>query len=197
MKRLVLTLTATLVSIGAFAQGTMLTIDNLNGTGNNHATSLGLFFNADGTPYSSGTLNVTLLGGAAAASLAPVATVSMMNLTPGVWIDSTFGTYDVAGVAPGAVATLQVRAWRGAANGYNQAAGTDQFWAWDGAKFVSADTHTFTQATGGGGVPVGLPKSLDGMPAMQLQTAIVPEPTTLAFAGLGVAALLLYRRRNS
>lgn len=194
MKKLVLTLAVIGCTAGAFAQGTMITIDNLNGAGSKTATSNGLFFDGAGNPFT-GAMKLSLLGGANSASLTGIATVNMLySGVPGVYLDDSFGTYNVNGVAPGGVATLQVQAWTGSANSFATAAGTEKFNAWNGTQLVGGDTFTFTQATGGGGTPPGLPKSLDGMPAMQL---VIPEPSTIALAGLGAAALLIYRRRQN
>lgn len=194
MKKLVLTLTAIGFSASVFAQ-TMLTLDNLSGAGTATATSAGLFFNLDGTAYT-GDLKLTVLGGASAGSLTPIASnlTMLYSGTPGVYLDTTFATYNVAGVAAGAPAILQVQPWRGAATSFAAAAGADQFYAWSGSAQVRADQFTFTNPTGGGGQPPGPPKSLDGMPAMQLA---VPEPSSIALAGLGAAALLMYRRRKA
>jgi len=199
MKKVILTVIAVAgLSASVLAQGT-ITADNLNGGGNNHATSLGLFFNGDGTPYTGAFLNMQLLGGADAASLAPVATFvgaanGLVSFGGGQYADPLGLSYAVPGVALGGNATLRVLAWRGAALTFGQALGNDQFQAWNGSANVSASTFSFINATGGGGTPPGLPKSLDGMPAMSL---VVPEPSTLALAGLGAAALLMYRRRKA
>jgi hypothetical protein len=199
MKKLVLVVVAVVaLSVNVFAQGVQITIDNLNGAGGRTATANGLFFNPDGTAVTSGTINVTVLGGPDAGSLAAVANLTGLNAlfysgVPGVFLDPQFGTYNVPGVANGATATLRVLAWRGAANAYSTAAVTDQFYPWNGSAEVSGSSFSFTQGTGGGGTPPGPPKSLDGMPAMVLQ---VPEPSTMALAGLGAAAMLIFRRRK-
>jgi hypothetical protein len=199
MKKLVLAVVAVVaLSVNVFAQGVQLTIDNLNGTGGRTATANGLFLNAAGAALTGGTINVTVLGGLDAGSLQPVASLTGANAlfysgVPGIFLDPTFGTYNVPGVANGANATLRILAWTGSAASYNAAAFTDQFYPWSGSAEVNGNTFTFTQATGGGGVPPGPPKSLDGMPAMVLQ---VPEPSTMALAGLGAVAMLLFRRRQ-
>lgn len=199
MKKLVLAVIAVVaLSVNVFAQGVQMTIDNLNGAGGRNATANGLFFNANGTAVSSGTINVVVTGGPDAGSLQPVASLTgagalFYSGVPGVFLDPTFGTYNVTGVANGANATLRVLAWRGAAASYSAAAFTDQFYPWSGSAEVNGNSFTFTQGTGGGGVPPGPPKSLDGMPAMVLQ---VPEPSTMALAGLGAVAMLIFRRRK-
>jgi hypothetical protein len=199
MKKLVLAVIAVVaLSVNVFAQGVQITLDNLNGAGGRTATANGLFFNGNGTAVTSGTINLTVLGGADAGSLQPVANLTGLNAlfysgVPGVFLDPQFGTYNVPGVANGGTATLRLLAWRGGAAAYSAAATTDQFYAWSGSAEVTGSSFTFTQATGGGGTPPGPPKSLDGMPAMVLQ---VPEPSTMALAGLGAAAMLIFRRRK-
>lgn len=199
MKKLVLAVVAVVaLSVNVFAQGVQITIDNLNGAGGRQATANGLFFDGTGAAMTSGAINVTILGGPDAGSLSPVANLTGLNAlfysgVPGVFLDPQFGTYNITGVANGGTATLRVLAWRGAAGAYSTAATTDQFYPWSGAAEVNGSSFTFTQATGGGGTPPGPPKSLDGMPAMVLQ---VPEPSTMALAGLGAAAMLIFRRRK-
>lgn len=199
MKKLVLAVVAVVaLSVNVFAQGVQMTIDNLNGAGGRNATANGLFFNGNGTPRNSGTINVTVLGGPDAGSLQPVATLTGASAlfysgVPGVFLDPTFGTYNVPGVANGGTATLRVLAWTGSAASYGAATTFEQFYPWSGSAEVNGNSFTFTQATGGGGTPPGPPKSLDGMPAMVLQ---VPEPSTMALAGLGAVAMMIFRRRK-
>jgi hypothetical protein len=56
-------------------------------------------------------------------------------------------------------------------------------------------TPNFNQATGGGGVPPSPPASLTGWTA-PVTLQVVPEPSVIALAGLGLASLLVFRRRN-
>ena len=198
MKKLILT--AVLLgglSASVLAQGT-ISVDNLNGSGTSSSTSNGLFYGSSGAVYNGASINAVLLGGASAASLTPVASFTgagaLFGFGGGVFADPMGLTYAVNGVALGGTATLQLQAWIGTANSYGQAGAPNQFRAWNGSAYVAADTFTFTNPTGGAGVPPGLPKSLDGMPAMRLVT--IPEPSTMALAGLGIASLLIFRRRK-
>jgi hypothetical protein len=200
MKKFVLTSIAVVAfSASVFAQGgTQITIDNLNGTGGRTATNNGLFVLNTGAPYTGANINVQLLGGPVGGSLSAIATLSGANAliysgVPGVYLDQTFATYNVPGVTAGSPASLQILAWTGSANSYANAAINNKFYPWSGSAEVAGNTFTFTQATGGGGAPPGPPKSLDGMPAMVLQ---VPEPSAMALAGLGAAALMIFRRRK-
>jgi hypothetical protein len=193
MKNAILTVVAVAgLSASAFAQGT-IAVDNLNGRGDIHATSFGLFFDENGAQYG-GNLTLDILGGPSSTSLQAVGHFNMISFGGGVFVDPSGTAFAVPGVALSGIATLQVQAWRGAATSYATAGAFDQFQAWNGQAFVDARTFTFTQPTGGGGAPPALPVSLDGMPAMAL---VVPEPSTIALAGLGAAALLMYRRRKA
>lgn len=193
MKKLLVTaILATTLSASVMAQGT-IAADNLNGAGNNHATSLGLFFAANGTAYDATSVNVQILGGS---SLAPIITLTganaLMSFGGGVYVDPTSGTYQIPGVAAGTAGTLQVLAWIGTAASYADALPGNTFLAWSGNAFVDARTFTFQNPTGGGSPPLPL-KSLDGMPAMQL--GIIPEPGTFALLGLGALGLMIFRRK--
>jgi hypothetical protein len=173
----------------------MLTIDNINGTGTPSSTSFGLFFGAFRL-YTGPNINVEVFGGPDANSLAPIVTLSGANAlfysgVPGIFLDPTFSTYNVPGVASGAPAVLQIRPWVGNAPSYTNASLANQFW---GPGTGPANTFTFINPTGGGGTPPGPPKSLDGMPGMHL---FIPEPSTTALTILGAVAMVIFRRRNS
>lgn len=96
------------------------------------------------------------------------------------------GSLTLAGVTPGASIDYVVVGWTGTAASFEAAyaAGT----------FVGV-SDKFTSATGGTGDPPS--------PSIPLSTtfggatlAPVPEPSTFALAGLGAAALLIFRRRS-
>lgn len=86
----------------------------------------------------------------------------------------------------GSKATFQVRAW-------DNAGGT--ITSWDSAlvrgKSALVDTAT---VLGGAGSPPGAPANLLGLTSFTLVP--VPEPTTAALAGLGLAGLMIFRRRK-
>jgi hypothetical protein len=106
----------------------------------------------------------------------------------GVFTANGGASYVLAGVTAGTTASgLNVRFWMGA------------YGDWDAAVAAGdrrAESGPFSNPTGGGGSPPGAPATLTGMPALHLNASVIPEPSTLVLAGLGAAALLMYRRRN-
>jgi hypothetical protein len=98
------------------------------------------------------------------------------------------GTRLVPGVAEGNPASLQVRAWDGGFATYELAFA-------DGTGSLGK-TAVFSNPTGGPATsPPSTPAFLSGWTSQLVVTA-VPEPSTFALAGLGLAGLLIFRRRN-
>lgn len=101
------------------------------------------------------------------------------------------GAYTLDGIAAGATAIATVVAWNG------------NFASYDAAVAGNASigvAPTFNIATGGVGEPPTTPTSIvtagfAGTTAFP-QASVVPEPSSLALAGLGAAALLIFRRRK-
>jgi len=98
------------------------------------------------------------------------------------------GVLGIPGTAAtgGQVITVQIRAWRLS----------------DGASWLAASTplgaqhgqgNLFQVTTGGGTTP---PPFFTAATGFNLVTNPVPEPSTFVLAGLGVASLLLFRRRK-
>jgi hypothetical protein len=190
MKKLIVgTLFAGAVTMGALAQGTLYLDNTANTDTSPTATTGGLvFLNNNGViTLDNNSFNVTLLGGASAASLTPIVTLTASQVFAygsGLFGDLSGNSYTVPGVAGSGIATLEVEAWTGNAASYAAALATP------GSAFGAV---TFQNPTGGGGTPIATPTDLTGMPALVLNT---PEPSTIALGGLGAAALMFFRRRN-
>jgi hypothetical protein len=198
MKKLVLTTLMSVAAAAAFAQGTVTFLndtvtlstppDRLIRFGAAAAASLGVPVNA---PAFGTNMQVQLYYGAstdAAASLVPL-TASPARLRGstsagvGTWLGGT-RTFQSAG--PGAVLNMQVRVW-------DINFGTTYENATGGIKGTSGvflytvpqptdPSGNFAMSNFGG-------FTIDG-------GGIIPEPTTFALAGLGAAAMLIYRRRK-
>lgn len=91
------------------------------------------------------------------------------------------GTFTVQTAAPGGTATLLVRAFVGA----------------DWASALSrGESSIFTTPTGNPNiVPAGTPTTISGLFG-PINVVTVPEPSSMALAGLGAASLLMFRRRK-
>jgi hypothetical protein len=92
--------------------------------------------------------------------------------------------------AGGAQGTFQVRAWNGAFSTYELAFAGAQ------ATSLFGRTTPFANPTGDpNGTPPGTAAQLSGW-TTPITVSAIPEPSTIALAGLGVASLLLFRRRK-
>jgi hypothetical protein len=91
------------------------------------------------------------------------------------------------GVAPGAQATLQMRAWNTAAGATYEAAQGNL------SAGITGKSNLITVSTGGAGEPPGPPAALVGL--LGFQVVPVPEPATIALGLLGAGVLFLRRRK--
>jgi hypothetical protein len=179
MKKLTATLLATsLLGLVAFAQGTV-NFANV-GVGLNSPV-----FQSDGTTKVPSTgFTAELLAGASATTLASVATTGFLATAPGYF---NGGPVTLASVAPGAIGFFQVRVFSTASGSFAaaQAAGIANTWG---------NSSIFQVTTGGVGSPATPPATLTTLGSFNLNG--VPEPSSLALAGLGAAAMLVFRRRK-
>jgi hypothetical protein len=204
MKKLILSVTALAVcSVGAYAQGTIAFDGSNNSNPSLSATSEGYVF-LNGVVDTSTDINAELLYSVSgtAGSFLPLVTLSLAasGVTPtgpqaGQTIDaagdiSTIGSgqiYDLSGTAynvPGSTtsAFFQVLGWLG---GNSFATATEK-----GSSAVWQDTNLGLQ-----GSPVT--SDIEGMSALNLTSSVIPEPSTLAMAGVGLASMLFMRRKIS
>lgn len=179
MKKTLTLIAVTLITAGSvMAQGTVFL--------NNYDSNKGIF---NGTaPAPAGTI-VEVLGGSSAGSLAVISTATGVNkytitagdinangAGTGSFFDFGFG--GIPSVAPGATATMLVRAWTGAAT-------------FDTASIRGS--VTWTQATGTAPPAPNLPAPT--VLAMPGPVVMVPEPSAIVLGIVGAAALLLRRRK--
>jgi hypothetical protein len=169
---------------GAYAQGFVF-LDNINNTATSpSATSGGLFFinTGAGPVLQNGDFNAAFYGGTDSANLSLIASfsgaaaVGSGGFGPGFWLDPTGKSYPIPGSTTSAF--FQIQAWMGTATSYASATG---------AKGQSA---VFNNPVAQVPTP---PPDFANMPAVIM---VVPEPSTFALAGLGAAALLIFRRRK-
>jgi hypothetical protein len=190
MKKLLLIGLLAGLAVSAYAQG-LVALNNIDNSSSapSTATSGGLFFLDTGSgpnpittdfnvvftmgPASGPTTTVSFIGAAAAGG----------NFGPGLFYDSSGNGYAVPG-QPNGSCTMTIQAWLGSSTTY--------------AGAVTKGTATFQQVLADPtAVPPPTPPSLIDMPSIILSGAApVPEPSTFALAGLGAAALLIFRRRK-
>jgi hypothetical protein len=104
------------------------------------------------------------------------------------------GTFTIGNAAAGASAQYLLIGWTG-----TFATADAAIAAWlPNTGNMFGESAVFTTGTGGAGTPATLPTNLKttfgGM--TMVANAVVPEPATFALAGLGLAALLVFRRRS-
>jgi hypothetical protein len=219
MKKTLLTTIALVVAVGAFAQGTVQF--NNSTAGNLTKVYLPDGYNAYGeaSGVTPGRTGNTATDSVAGSTLYSGALLQGSGWTAQLWsangsgvaeslllgqTTTTFRTGTAAGrfalttatlanVPPdSAVATLQVRvfptsygSWANAFAAFES--GTDPL-AWIG-KSITFDTLLI------GGL-VNTPPAMTGLTSFSLGTNVIPEPSSMALAGLGVASLLIFRRRK-
>jgi hypothetical protein len=149
-----------------------------------------------GAPNTTQDLNLVLLeGSTAATATTPIATLLLSDGTASGDI-SVFGfIYDNSGTVyptPAASVYFQIEAWTGTQyNSYAAALASGVTGEFAGTSAV------FNETIPG---PPNTPPALTGVGIValtQVPTTIVPEPSTLAMAGVGLASMLIFRRKNS
>lgn len=189
------------LAAGAFGQGIIL--DNVGNTGAQNATTSGLVYNSNGSLFDGVDFNLgvnvlysttqngvySLLGAYTPTSDAKGYTgydLGQFQLGTG------FATVNIPGFTAGQTVWLELQIWSGANNGagvlaasYAAALGVDP-----------TATTVFSQVLSGGGSPPAAPTNLNNMPSVTLNLVAVPEPSTLALAGLGGFGMLMALRRK-
>jgi len=160
-------------------------------------------FLASGTDTS---YRAALLGGATTGTAASASTAGTLSLlaspsTAATWITFRTGTLagfvavgtDSArdsGLAYGSTGTFQMVAWQG----------TETTWAaayadWKNGLIKAGFSNPITSPVTTGPTDLAVP-NLTGLNSFAITLAVVPEPSTFALAGMGVAALMIFRRRK-
>jgi len=173
MKKLLLVASLVVATVATLAQGTV----NFS---TKNADVVAAVYNTDGTTLLAGTdFKAQLYAGTAADSLAAVGAVAdfKTGLLKG-YVNA--GEVALAGFAGGTTVFIQMRAWN-APNASYEAAMTAA-----GGKWGMSNTISVKLAT----PPLETAPNLAGLQGFTL----VPEPSTIALALLGAAALLLRRR---
>lgn len=197
MKKLALTLAAVGLTLAAFGQGAVV-LDNGSSAGGPVLDQAGNFYEG---PYG---LEVWYLNGTTVPNVAN-STLGYLGLgAQGFALATTLpgksnagnagivqlGQLSIPGVTPkGGPVVLALAMWAGSAPRFEDAANAQ---GKGGVLAFSNPTSDYTA------VPTPTPPTLTGWGSdlVMLTLAPVPEPTTFALAGLGAAALLIFRRRK-
>jgi len=113
------------------------------------------------------------------------------DAAPGCVFNGT--SYGIPGTQPNGInGWIELQAWTGDYSTYAAAQAAGQYVGQSGGQTLTG----FNLANLGGTSTAGAftPPGLDPMPAIVLSA--VPEPATFALAGLGAAALMIFRRRK-
>jgi len=173
-----------LVAVGAFAQGTVNFAAKVTGVYDAPVfiDSVTTGARATGPAYMA-QLYAGPVGGTLAAIGSPVPFLT--GTGAGYWRSASLA---IGTVAPGATASVQIRAWASAAGASYEAA-----LAANGA--TGQSTPILSIVTGGAGSPPSLPADLAGLQSFAITGGVVPEPSVLALGALGGLALLIRRRK--
>jgi hypothetical protein len=187
MKKLIIALTATVVAVSVFAQGTVTFNNRVTGVVVAPITgldSLGL----GGTGY---TAELWAASGADAAEGSLQAAAPQTAFRTGAAVGFvTAVTATLTGVAKdAAAATLQVRVWDNKGGTLTTWAAAETAWM---AGEIAAGKSTLFNVTAIGG-DLNTPPNLVGLTSFQL--IMVPEPSTFALLGLGALGMLIFRRK--
>lgn len=121
-------------------------------------------------------------------STAPVAAAANIGFGAGLF---NAGTRYINGIPAGGAAQYMVVGWTGNAANYEAAYAADAFL---GVSAVFNMTATGDPTAVPAGTAISLRPTFGGMTLAPL--SVIPEPSTFALAGLGAAALLIFRRRK-
>jgi hypothetical protein len=223
MKKLILAAITLTTAAGIFAQGTVTFNNRIAGTGTTHVWSGPAYLsgNSSGdvpagtTVYGSGYFLIGTVGGMSASTTmaqllgANGASAPESSLLPSTSPATTFRTGAGAGNIVGSTATFDNIPLDAAAASFELAVwdnSTGLYPTWTQASSAVASGVIFGGRSSEftlsqiGGTTFTPPSMISSVAGQGLQTfaivTSVPEPTTVALAGLGAAALLIFRRRK-
>lgn len=127
-------------------------------------------------------------GWAPAANASGVGTPGLIGLAAGLFAD---GNYTINNIAEAANAEYAIVGWTGTYTSLDAAIAAGSGMAGISSIYTTATSDTV--GTPSPPLPVNLRSTFGGM---TLAPLVIPEPTSFALAGLGLAALLVFRRRN-
>ncbi len=189
MKKLLLT-TALVAGAAASTMAALtgaVAINNQNFSETEPIAALNPVYYLSAGTQAAGDVYIEVFGGADASSLTSIATTTA-SFEPlvGCYLFDNGGFGLITGTTPGQDVTLKIRAWTGAAT-------------WDAAT-AKAESATWTRKSTGLDPENPTAMTPDStfnvnLPALTMTTGIIPEPTTIALAMLGGAALFLRRRQ--
>jgi len=206
MKKVIITTLLALTASFAFAQGTVNFNNKVSGAGIDAPISYAAGTTLGGTTGAKieggahPTAQAALYGGADgtaedALTLIVPAVGFRTTLAAGYVNVGSLASRSVPGVAPGAFAMLEIRAWDSGGN----AAVTD--YASAVSAIAAGDTRVYAGKsnllrliTGGSGVPAGPAADMLGLQAFSITS--VPEPGTIALGFLGLGGMFLLRRKK-
>ena len=220
MKKLILAAITLTTAVSVFAQGTVLFNNRIAGTGTTHVYGGGAPRTGNGpadvpagaTDYT-GYLLIGTVGGLSASTTfaqllgAPGLSSPEASLLPSTSPATTFRTGAAAGNVVGTTSTFN-NIPQDAANGtfelvaWDNKSGLYPTWtqasaAWAAGLIAAGRSAPFNLLNIGGQVNTP-PAIISSNPGEGLQSfgIVVPEPTSFALAGLGAAALMIFRRRK-
>lgn len=178
MNKLLLTTLGMFAALSAFAQGTFNASNNFTPTG---ASTKAFIFATDGTtPLAKANGRVEILNAADMSTLSPGGSAGVALTLDGLFF---INGLSVPGTSTGGSANIIVRAWDSTT----------------GATFAEALTRTSGLITvsslGGGTTPAATFAANSNF--VGLTVAVIPEPSTVALAALGVAGLFFVARRKN
>ena len=173
MKKLIIALTAIVITASAYAQGTVQFNNRIVGTVDalvKDSTGAGVSAGFTAQLYASATASGTLVAVPGTTTFRTGAAAGYVN------------AIDVAipGIAGGAQATIVMRAFNGAT--YETST-------------IRGSSAPITIALGGGGSPPAPAAALANMVGFTVAGTVIPEPSTIALGTLGLAMLLIRRRK--